>query len=70
MTRYRNLDISRFFRGDAAFAKPGLYEYLEAEDYCSTSATSRTRRNTRSRPGVGATMHCPDAVTVLDVLYQ
>jgi len=33
VTRYRDLDISRFFRGDAAFAKPGLYEYLEAEHY-------------------------------------
>jgi len=33
VTRYRDLDISRFFRGDAAFAKPGLYEYLEVEDY-------------------------------------
>ncbi len=33
VARYRDLDIRRFFRGDAAFAKPGLYEYLEAEDY-------------------------------------
>ena len=26
-------DIRRFFRGDAAFARPEVYEYLEAEDY-------------------------------------
>ncbi len=31
--RYRDLDIRRFFRGDAAFARPELYEYLEAEGY-------------------------------------
>jgi len=34
--RYRDLDIGRFFRGDAAFAKPELYEYLEAEGYLYT----------------------------------
>jgi len=31
--RYRRADIRRFFRGDAAFARPELYEYLEAEGY-------------------------------------
>ncbi len=31
--RYRDLNIRRFFRGDAAFARPELYEYLEAEGY-------------------------------------
>ena len=31
--RYRLLDIRRFFRGDAAFARPGVYEYLEAERF-------------------------------------
>ena len=31
--RYRELSVRRFFRGDAAFAKPELYEYLEAEGY-------------------------------------
>ena len=31
--RYRRVDIPRFFRGDAAFAIPELYERLEAEDY-------------------------------------
>jgi hypothetical protein len=33
IARYRDLDIRRFFRGDAAFARPGLYERLEAERY-------------------------------------
>ena len=33
VARYRNLDIRRFFRGDAAFARPELYEYLELESY-------------------------------------
>ncbi len=31
--RYRDNDIPKFFRGDAAFAIPGLYELLEAEGY-------------------------------------
>ena len=30
---YRELDILRFFRGDAAFADPNVYCYLEAEGY-------------------------------------
>ena len=29
--RYRDRDIPHFFRGDAAFANPEIYEYLEAE---------------------------------------
>ncbi len=33
VARYRHMDIRRFFRGDAAFAKPRLYESLEAEGY-------------------------------------
>jgi hypothetical protein len=31
--RYRQLDVQKVFRGDAAFAIPGLYERLEAESY-------------------------------------
>jgi hypothetical protein len=31
--RYRQLDIPKFFRGDAAFAIPDLYAFLEAENY-------------------------------------
>ena len=31
--RYRDLDIAKYFRGDAAFAIPELYVFLEAERY-------------------------------------
>jgi len=31
--RYRNLDIPKLFRGDAAFANPALYRVLEEEGY-------------------------------------
>jgi hypothetical protein len=31
--RYRWREIPKFFRGDAAFAKPSLFRYLEAEGY-------------------------------------
>jgi hypothetical protein len=34
--RYRHLDIPKFFRGDAAFANPGLYRVLEKEGYLYT----------------------------------
>ena len=33
VNRYRGDDILRFFRGDAAFADPKIYRYLEAEGY-------------------------------------
>jgi len=33
VARYRGRGIPRFFRGDAAFANPHVYEYLEAEGY-------------------------------------
>ncbi len=33
VTRYRDQDIERLFRGDAAFAQPGLYAFLEHEGY-------------------------------------
>jgi hypothetical protein len=33
VNRYRGYDILRFFRGDAAFANPEIYRYLEAEGY-------------------------------------
>jgi hypothetical protein len=32
IARYRERDLALYFRGDAAFAKPELYELLEAED--------------------------------------
>jgi len=31
--RYRQEDVLRFFRGDAAFARPELYSYLEEEGF-------------------------------------
>jgi hypothetical protein len=33
VTRYRKLDLLRYFRADAAFANPEIYEFLEAEGY-------------------------------------
>ena len=31
--RYPELNLRRYFRGDAAFASPDLYEFLEGENY-------------------------------------
>ena len=31
--RYRERNLRRYFRGDAAFAAPGIYDYLEAEGF-------------------------------------
>jgi hypothetical protein len=33
VTGYRGKQLRRFFRGDAAFALPGIYEFLEAEGF-------------------------------------
>jgi hypothetical protein len=33
VARYRDADLRRFFRGDAAFANPDIYTFLEEEDY-------------------------------------
>ncbi len=33
MARYRDEELERFFRGDAAFANPEVYSFLEAEGY-------------------------------------
>jgi hypothetical protein len=33
VARYRHQDIERFFRGDAAFARPDIYRFLEKEDF-------------------------------------
>ena len=43
MIRYRDKVERRFFRGDAAFALPELYEFLEAEGY---KHTIRLKANT------------------------
>ena len=34
VARYRDDDLERFLRGDAAFANPEVYSFLEAEGYC------------------------------------
>jgi len=36
VARYRDLDIAKYFRGDAAFAIPELYTFLETENYFYT----------------------------------
>ncbi len=36
VTRYRGRNLARSFRADAAFARPEIYEFLEAEDYSYT----------------------------------
>ena len=33
VARYRDANIRRYFRGDAAFANPDIYRFLEKEDY-------------------------------------
>jgi len=33
VARYRGPPLRRYFRADAAFAKPEIYEFLEAEGY-------------------------------------
>jgi hypothetical protein len=33
VARYRDRTLRRYFRGDAAFALPGIYEFLEAEGF-------------------------------------
>jgi hypothetical protein len=33
VARYRHHKLRRYFRGDAAFAAPGIYEFLEAEGF-------------------------------------
>ncbi len=33
VARYRDRKLRRYFRGDAAFASPDIYEFPEAEDH-------------------------------------
>ena len=33
MSRYREKSLERYFRGDAAFANPDIYEFLEEERF-------------------------------------
>jgi hypothetical protein len=74
VVRYRDLDIRRFFRGDAAFARPELYEYLEAEGYLyairlpSNAVLHREIEHLLTRP-VGRPPNRP-VVWYHDFLYQ
>ena len=34
VSRYKGKSVERFFRGDAAFANPEIYEFLEEEHFC------------------------------------
>jgi Transposase DDE domain group 1 len=43
VARYRERDLRRYFRADAAFANPEVYEFLEAEDYKYTIRLSANR---------------------------
>ena len=62
--RYRHLDIPKFFRGDAAFAIPGLYRLLEKEGYeyairiKSNAVLERAIEHLLTRP-VGRPSHKP-----------
>jgi hypothetical protein len=55
VARYRERGVDLYFRADAAFAKPEVYEFLEAE----TSATPSACLPTRCCSGGSATS-CPD----------
>lgn len=62
--RYRDMQIPKYFRGDAAFAIPELYAFLEAEDYLyairlkSNSVLEREIEPLLTRP-VGRPSHKP-----------
>ena len=43
IARYRDRGFALYFRGDAGFAKPELYELLEAENMAFPSASRPTR---------------------------
>ena len=74
VARYRDLDIRRFFRGDAAFARPELYEYLEAKGFLyairlpANSVLHREIEPLLTRP-VGRPSNKP-VVWYHDFLYQ
>jgi hypothetical protein len=54
--RYREQPLERFFRGDAAFANPDIYEYLESENFCyairlpANQVLQRTIEHMMTRP--------------------
>jgi Transposase DDE domain group 1 len=74
VARYRRANIGRFFRGDAAFARPEIYEYLEAEGYLyairlpSNEVLEREIESLVTRP-VGRPSKKP-VIWYYDFLYQ
>jgi len=40
--RYESKKVRKYFRGDAAFAKPDIYEYLESNVFCMPSGFPQT----------------------------
>jgi len=74
VARYRDLDVQKYFRGDAAFAIPELYTFLEAEDYGyairlkSNAVLERRIEHLLTRP-VGRPPNKP-VVLYHDFLYQ
>jgi len=74
VARYRDLDIPKYFRGDAAFALPELYSFLEGETYGyairlkSNAVLERQIEHLLTRP-VGRPPKKP-VVSYHDFLYQ
>jgi len=48
--RYRDQPIPKYFRGDAAFAVPGLFETLEAEAFLYAIRVELPVTTTPGRP--------------------
>ena len=74
VARYQGRNISRYFRADAAFANPEIYEYLEAEGFeyairlPANDALQRDIEPLLTRP-VGRPSHTP-VVWYAGFLYQ
>jgi hypothetical protein len=51
VTRYRDRDPRRYFPGDAAFANPAIYEYLESEEAACHRERGMASRGTLPRVG-------------------
>ncbi len=59
MTRYKDKDLRRYFRGDAAFASSEVYEHLEAEGFLyairlpENQVLQESIAHLLTRPGIG-----------------
>jgi len=56
VARYRNRKLRRYFRGDAAFASPDIYEFLEAESF---GYAIRIKRNAVLQERIGYLLKRP-----------